>query len=785
MNDLLDSLNPEQKAAVTLGEKSALILAGAGSGKTRVLTSRIAYLLQSDMAYPSEILAVTFTNKAAKEMLTRLSTMMPVNVRAMWVGTFHGLCNRMLRLHHNEAGLPASFAILDQSDQLSAVKRIMKANGISDEEFKPREVQNYINRCKEEGLRAKDAPINFQRGSAFREIYDLYEKILIREGACDFAELLLRSYELLKNHPLILEHYQNRFHFILIDEFQDTNKLQYRWIKLLSGIGEPGRRPNSVFAVGDDDQSIYAFRGANVGNMQDFVREFKIGEPIRLEQNYRSQGNILDAANGLIANNSQRLGKKLWTEAGEGDKVRVYSAPSDVDEAAYVVDTVKEYADLGTPYKEMAILYRSNAQSRVLEAEFTRRGIPYSVYGGLRFFDRAEIKNAISYMRLAENTADDSAFLRVVNLPARGIGAKTIETLINFAGDNGISLYDACGYAKGAAAAKLEVFRAIIEDLREKKDELPLSKFVDYTVEKSGLKEMYELDPNGSERLENLRELTSAATGYVDAEAIDEEDEEESVRDENMTALQGFLSHASLEAGENQAKADQDAVQLMTVHASKGLEFNLVFITGLEDGLFPHGNSMGSNKDLEEERRLMYVAITRARKNLYITLAERRMLHGTTRYSSQSMFLRELPEENLKWLSKPGYTDSDDSDDYSSSGSGYGFARGSKFSRRGSSDWSNNNYRESGRTYNSNMPEWAKGILGGKLEKQQENKIRAKIDNGSPYKSGDRLLHEKFGAGTVLSTKGAGEELVLQIKFDRSGVKDLLYRIAKKKISDI
>lgn len=780
MDPITEALNPQQKAAVTLEPTSALILAGAGSGKTRVLTSRIAYILQENMAYPSEILAVTFTNKAAKEMLTRLQTMIPLNARAMWVGTFHGLCNRLLRLHHKEAGLPSTFAILDMSDQLSVIKRVMKANGISDEEFKPREVQNYINRCKEDGLRAEKASVDRHRGKAFAEIYRLYETVLQREGACDFAELLLRSYELLSRNELIRRHYQERFRYILVDEFQDTNKLQYAWLLLLAGVGEK-ETPNNVFAVGDDDQSIYAFRGACVGNMQSFVRDFRIKEPIRLEQNYRSQGNILDAANALISQNSQRLGKNLWTDSGKGDKIRVNRVDSDLDEARFIANTVQEYIREGLSLKEIAVLYRSNAQSRVIETELNRRGIPFLVYGGLRFFDRAEIKNAIAYMRLAENADDDSAFLRVVNVPARGIGAKTIENLVDFATTNGISLYQAIDYIRGAAAGKLQAFKDIIESLKIAKDEMKLPEFVDYTVEKSGLKSMYELDPNGGERLENLQELTSAAQGFIKQEEIDEENEDIEA-DENLSALAGFLSHATLESGDNQAQAGEDAVQLMTIHASKGLEFNVVFITGLENGMFPHANCLEDLKQLEEERRLMYVAITRARKNLYLTLARQRMLHGRTIYSMPSMFLEEIPDETLQWLSpKSGRDEEEDPDFGGDSGyeSGYPNYSNTSYGKSEYSGYKNSTFR----SYVSNVPEWARGIVETKKEKQQTQKIRAKQDNGSPYKSGQNISHEKFGVGTIIDTQGGGEDLVLVVKFKQGGIKNLLAKIAGKKIT--
>ena len=779
MQSITESLNKQQAQAVTAEPKSALILAGAGSGKTRVLTSRIAYLLQQNMAHPSEILAVTFTNKAAKEMLARLQNMIPINPRAMWVGTFHGLCNRLLRLHHQEAGLPSTFAILDMSDQLGVIKRVMKANGIDTEEFKPREVQNFINRCKEEGKRASEVYSKFSKDKAYIQIYAMYEAVLQREGACDFAELLLRAYELLSRNEMIRHHYQERFRFILVDEFQDTNVLQYEWLKLLAGLGEKNP-PNAVFAVGDDDQSIYAFRGANVGNMMSFVQEFRIGEPIRLEQNYRSQGNILDAANALISNNSERMGKNLWTDAGKGEKIRANRSDNDFDEARFVCSTIQEYIDKGVSPEDIAILYRSNAQSRLFETELTRRGIPFMVYGGLRFFDRAEIKNAMAYMRLAENPSDDSAFLRVVNVPARGIGAKSIENLVDFATTNGISLFESMQYIRGAAANKFAAFKEIIDTLRVAKDEMPLPAFVDFTVEKSGLRNMYELDPNGSERIENLQELTSAAQGFIKEEAIDTENSDGTAV-ENLSALAGFVSHASLEAGENQAQVGQDAVQLMTVHASKGLEFDIVFITGLEEDMFPHFRSKNDKKALQEERRLMYVAITRARKELYLTLAEERMLQGRSFSSYPSSFLTEIPGETLKWLSRNPFESRYEAEDEDSWGSRSGSNKNYSSSYRNSS--CGGSTKPSGHRFASNVPEWAKGIIETKKEKLQTQKIRAKQNSNSPYKAGININHEKFGPGVILDTQGEGDDMVLIVKFKTGGIKNLLARIAGKKIT--
>jgi DNA helicase-2/ATP-dependent DNA helicase PcrA len=797
VTQLIDSLNPEQRAAVTLPAQSALILAGAGSGKTRVLTSRIAYLLENRIASPAEILSVTFTNKAAKEMLTRLTSQIPFNTRAMWIGTFHGLCNRMLRAHHEAAGLPATFAILDQSDQLSTIKRIMKANQVSEEILPAREVQQFINRCKEAGTRSSQVKMLGRNGQEKLQIYAWYEALLQKEGSCDFAELLLRSYELLQRNEHIRRHYQSRFRFILVDEFQDTNELQYRWLKLLAGIGEPGMEtPNAVFAVGDDDQSIYAFRGARVGNMTEFIRDFGIKDSIRLEQNYRSFGNILDAANHLIANNTERLGKNLWTQAGKGEPIRVYGAETDFDEAAFVVDAVKGYINDGEPLREIAILYRSNAQSRVLETELTRRGVAYKVYGGLRFYDRAEIKHAVSYLRLAENTADDSAFLRVVNFPARGIGVKTIDALVDIARTSGLSLYDATYHLPRAAALKLQPFIAIIDELREQKQHMELPELVDFAIEKSGLKAFYESDKNGEERLENLKELKSAAQSFMTQERYDE-DGVDTISDSIMP-LAAFLSNASLESGDNQAEAQEDAVQLMTVHASKGLEFDVVFITGLEDGLFPHDSALRDEKNgLSEERRLMYVAITRARKILYLTYAKSRMLHGQSRYNIKSSFFRELPEQTLKWLSAKdeGRGGDDDvfSDDFPRKSRG-DYGSGSRGGRDYGSSYSSGGFRnhdsfrrdvEQSRRFHTNTPDWAKGLLETKEEKKQTARLRAKAEEASagPYRKGVKISHQKFGVGTIVQTNGSGDMHEIVVRFDSGRTVTLLTRIASSKIT--
>lgn len=619
MPDLLAHLNPEQYAAVTLPHEPALILAGAGSGKTRVLITRIAWLIQQGHASPPTILAVTFTNKAAREMLTRLSALLPIDTRGMWIGTFHGLCNRMLRAHYRDAGLPQTFQILDTADQLSAIKRLMKGLNIDDEKFPPKNVQYFINNAKEQGLRPHQVETHDAFNAKFVELYQAYDQQCQREGVVDFPELLLRCYELLANNPALRAHYQARFAHILVDEFQDTNKLQYAWLKLLAGSH------NAIFAVGDDDQSIYAFRGANVGNMRDFEDEFRVRHLIKLEQNYRSHGNILDAANHLIANNAHRLGKNLRTDAGHGEPVRVYEASTDTQEAGWIVEEIRSLIGTGMMRSEIAILYRSNAQSRALEHSLMTAGIPYRVYGGLRFFERQEIKHALAYLRLIDNPNDDTAFARVVNFPTRGIGARSLEQLSDAARLYGCSMAAAIPYVTGKAGSSLAAFANLIGRMRAETERMSLPEMVEYVVRASGLADFYQEEREGQDRLENLQELVNAATAFVSEEgygldtparsiplkpgathapelAAPSDDVSEIVFDaaapadpaqnpDTMTPLAGFLSHASLEAGDNQAQAGQDAVQLMTVHAAKGLEFTAVFITGLEEGLFPHENS--------------------------------------------------------------------------------------------------------------------------------------------------------------------------------------------------
>ena len=767
---LLRGLNPEQLAAVTLPAQASLILAGAGSGKTRVLTTRIAWLIQTGQLSPGGLLAVTFTNKAAKEMLTRLGAMLPVPVRGMWVGTFHGLCNRFLRAHWKLAALPQGFQILDSSDQLSAVKRIIKAMNLDEARYVPKQVTWFIAGAKEDGQRPKDVEPRDELTRVMIQVYQTYEEQCQREGVVDFAELLLRTYELMRDNTALREHYQRRFRHILVDEFQDTNKLQYAWLKMFAG--PPGPNGSAVFAVGDDDQSIYAFRGAQVGNMADFERQFKVAHVIKLERNYRSFGNILDAANELISHNARRLGKNLHTEAGPGEPVRVREAPSDFAEAQWFVEEAQQLHREGTPRSEIALLYRSNAQSRVLESALFNAGMPYKVYGGLRFFERAEVKHALSYLRLIENANDDTSFLRVVNFPTRGIGARTLEQLQDAARSSGRSLVQSVSVLAGKGGANLLGFVALIDKMREATRGLTLREIIEHMLQASGLVDFYKVDKEGRERLENLEELINAAEAFVTQEGFGKDavalpvDEvggaagalafaaappvPDPESGEIMSPLAAFLTHASLEAGDNQAQAGQDAIQLMTVHSAKGLEFDCVFITGLEEGLFPHENSLADVDGLEEERRLMYVAITRARKRLYLSFSQTRMLHGQTRYNIKSRFVEELPEGALKWMTPRNQ----------------GF--GSGFAREYQSAWSRGSGLGSivGAGNVAGRPVAAAPALAPKAPSHG-------------LRTGQNVFHGKFGEGVVLTLEGQGDDARAQVNFGRHGMKWLALSVAK------
>jgi DNA helicase-2/ATP-dependent DNA helicase PcrA len=658
---------------------------------------------------PSGVLAVTFTNKAAREMLTRVTAMLPVNPRGMWMGTFHGLCNRMLRAHHRDAGLPQAFQILDSQDQLAAIKRLLKSMNVDEDRFPPRELQWFINAQKEEGVRASSVVAADDIARRQVELYAAYDEQCQREGVVDFPELLLRSFELLSRNQILREHYSRRFVHILVDEFQDTNRLQYRWLKLFSS-------PNTkFFCVGDDDQSIYAFRGANVGNMADFERDFKVRKVIRLEQNYRSHGNILDAANALIANNRNRLGKNLWTAAGPGEPLRVFEGESDLDEARWLVEEVQALAREGTRLAHTAVLYRSNAQSRVLEHALFSRAIPYRVYGGLRFFERAEIKHALAYLRLIPLPDDDNAFLRVVNFPPRGIGARSLEQLQDAAKQKNISLFQ-------AVEGKSANFKKLIEDLKTETANLPLPEIVEHVVARSGLVEHYKAEREGADRIENLAELVNAAAAFTD-------EERETESGETVDPLTAFLTHAALEAGEHQAGEGQDALQLMTVHSAKGLEFDAVFLTGLEEGLFPHEQSAAERDGLEEERRLAYVAITRARNRLYLSHAQTRMLHGQTRYNIPSRFLEEIPEGLMKWLTP-------------------------RFSKK-------------------------KGFTWSTPKKEDAMAFKRPRDTGSGFRIGQNVVHPKFGSGVIVDAEGQGGDARVQVNFGKQGVKWLAVAVAK------
>ena len=769
---LLQNLNPEQLAAVTLPAVPALILAGAGSGKTRVLTTRIAWLMQTGQISPGGVLAVTFTNKAAKEMLTRLSSMLPVAVRGMWIGTFHGLCNRFLRVHWKLANLAQGFQILDSSDQLSAVKRVIKGMKLDEERFVPKQVTWFIAHSKEEGHRPKDVEVQDEQTRKLVEIYQAYDDQCQREGVVDFAELLLRTYELLRDNAPLRQHYQHRFAHVLVDEFQDTNKLQYAWLKMLAPPPQAGQATQGVFAVGDDDQSIYAFRGARVGNMADFEREYRVQRVIKLEQNYRSFGNILDSANQLIAHNQQRLGKNLRTDAGAGEPVRVFEATSDFAEAQWFLEEAQQLHRSGLPRSEIALLYRSNAQSRVIESALFNAGVPYRVYGGLRFFERSEIKHALAYLRLIENANDDTSFLRVVNFPARGIGARTVELLQDAARASGRSLYQSVGAVAGKGGTNLTGFTQRIDQMRAATPGLTLRQIIEQMLEGSGLVDFYRTDKEGQDRIENLEELVNAAESFVTQEGfgkdalalpIDEQSTSaaaaatpDAETGEIMSPLAAFLTHASLEAGDNQAQAGSDAIQLMTVHSAKGLEFDAVFITGIEEGLFPHEQSLSDRDGVEEERRLMYVAITRARQRLYLSFSQTRMLHGQTRYNVKSRFFEELPDAALKWITPK------------QQGFGSGYAREYQQAWQRGSGLSGivGAGRVEGRADDSRVPARAP------MPSRMANEIHG-------LRLGQSVFHNKFGEGVITTLEGSGADARAQINFGRHGSKWLALGIAK------
>ena len=640
VSHLLDDLNPAQREAVSAPPGHYLVLAGAGSGKTRVLTHRIAWLNEVQGVPAHGILAVTFTNKAAGEMRARADAQLRHGARGMWIGTFHGIAHRLLRLHWNEAKLPEAFQVLDSDDQLRLVKRVAQQLELDDGRFPPRQIAWWINAQKDEGRR----PQHIQPGDdpwtdALRRAYALYQERCDRAGLVDFAELLLRAHELLRDTPALLGHYRARFRDLLVDEFQDTNAIQYAFVRVLAG--DSGR----VFVVGDDDQAIYGWRGARVENVQQFLRDFPGARTIRLEQNYRSSANILNAANAVISHNPDRIGKQLWTDSGEGEPVDVYAAYNEMDEARFVVERIRQWVREGGSWSEAAVLYRSNAQSRALEEVLLAEQVPYRVYGGMRFFERAEIKDTLAYLRLVANRADDAAFERTVNTPVRGIGDRTLDEVRRRAREHGVSLWQAAGalVAENALAARarnaVAGFLSLIEALDAETTDLALKDRVDHVLARTRLREHWSSEARGQldaeSRLENLDELVSVASRFSRAE-LDEDQQ-------SMSELVAFLSYAALEAGEGQAQADEDGVQLMTLHSAKGLEFPLVLLVGVEEGVFPSSKSLEESGRLEEERRLAYVGITRARHKLVLTWAESRRIHGMDMYGMPSRFLREIP----------------------------------------------------------------------------------------------------------------------------------------------
>ncbi len=708
---ILESLNEEQRKAVASPPGHMLVLAGAGSGKTRVLVHRIAWLMQTEQLSAESILAVTFTNKAAHEMRSRIEALLHIPTYGMWVGTFHGLAHRLLRQHFDEAKLPKEFQVLDSDDQLRTIKRVMKALEIDDDRWEPRQVQNYISQKKDEGLRAAHIEPGYDIYSkTMQRIYQVYEETCERAGIVDFAELLLRTLEMLRNNPVLLSHYQRRFQHILVDEFQDTNAIQYAWIKLLAG------KENYVMIVGDDDQSIYGWRGAKIENIHRFSRDFSDAITIRLEQNYRSTQTILSAANQLIRHNHDRLGKELWTDASGGDLVDLYTAFNEVDESHYIVSRIEQWVREGGRYNEIAILYRSNAQSRVIEDALIQAGIPYRVYGGLRFFERAEIKDALAYLRLVLHHEDDTGFERVVNLPTRGVGNKTLEELRDYARQHQVSLWESSirliqeGKFPQRASRALQVFIDLIITLKEDIVDLELHEQIDWMITHSGLLEHHrsQKGEKAQAKVENLEELITAARQFQPDEA-----------EKDLMPLQAFLSHAALEAGEAQASKYVESVQMMTMHMAKGLEFPLVFIGGLEEGLFPHQMSIAEGNRLEEERRLCYVGMTRAMRRLVLTYAESRMLHGRQTFNPPSRFLDEIPSEFIH------------------------------------------------------------EIRARKQQTIAPRFMQQKSSPSHPYQLGARVRHLKFGEGVVVSIEGQGAHARVQVNFDEHGTKWLVLAYAK------
>ncbi len=714
---LLDELNDKQREAVAAPLSNMLVLAGAGSGKTRVLVHRIAWLMEVENIAPFSILAVTFTNKAAKEMRGRIESLMGQSLHNMWIGTFHGLAHRLLRAHHAEAGLPENFQILDSDDQYRLIRRVLKAMNLDEKHWAPRQVQWYINGNKDEGLRPQHIETHGDHTQQkMREIYTAYQDACDRSGLVDFAELLMRAHELWAKNPEVLAHYQRRFRAVLVDEFQDTNNIQYAWLRMLCSGDK-----NNIMIVGDDDQSIYGWRGANVDNIQHFLKDFESPSTVRLEQNYRSTGTILKAANTVIDNNQGRLGKELWTDGTDGDPISVYAGFNELDEARFIVSKIKQWLDQGNALCDTAILYRNNAQSRVLEEALLHEGLAYRIYGGLRFFERQEIKDALGYLRMVNHPHDDAAFERVVNTPSRGMGEKTLTQIREAARAHNCSMWQASqllineGSLKGRAKTALTNFVAVITDMEQNMANEVLEEQADIAIRQSGLYAMYQAErgEKAQARLENLEELVTACKQFVVPEDADE-----------MTPLAAFLAHASLEAGETQAKSDQDAVQMMTIHTAKGLEFALVFMAGVEEGMFPSQMTNEEPGRMEEERRLCYVGMTRAMQKLYITYAESRRLYGQDKYHTASRFIREIPAECVEevrlksTISRPVHN---------------------RFSQATS---------------------------------------HASFEN-TGFQLGQRVLHRKFGEGIVLNYEGSGDNARVQVNFDEFGSKWLVLAYAK------
>jgi DNA helicase II / ATP-dependent DNA helicase PcrA len=708
ISSVLDELNSAQREAVAASTGNILVLAGAGSGKTRVLVHRIAWFIQTGVATPFGVMAVTFTNKAAAEMKGRIEHLLRQPIGGMWVGTFHGLAHRLLRAHWQEAGLPQNFQIIDSEDQYRTVRRVLRFMALEEDRYPPREVQWFINARKDDGMRPQQ--IEDQGDPTLHQmvrIYTAYQEYCARSGLVDFAELLLRAFELFRDQKTILAHYQQRFRHILVDEFQDTNALQYSWLRLLAG------KHGNIFAVGDDDQSIYSWRGARMENMQCFQKDFTATHLIRLEQNYRSTANILNAANTLIANNSTRLCKRLWTDGNSGDKINFYTAYNELDEARFVVDHITSWYDTHGKYRDSAVLYRVSAQSRVLEETLMQAGIPYRVYGGMRFYERAEIKDALAYLRLATYTDDDASFERIINTPARGIGQRTVEELRIVAKKNNSSLWQSAQQLvqeksiSARAVNALESFLLLIHQIHQSNRDLPLDEMLDNVIKRSGLIEYFQKEKGerGLARIENLEELVTAAGEF---EMPDDEKE-------TLEPLQAFLAHAALEAGETQASAWSDCVHLMTMHSAKGLEFPNVYMVGMEEGLFPHQRSSEDPVQLEEERRLCYVGITRAQKTLTLTLAQHRRLHGSDYYPQPSRFIRELPDDVIAGV----------------------------------------------RLGNAGLPQ---SLFV--TQKEQENQ--------SGLSLGQRVIHKKFGEGVILNLEGSGENVRVQVNFEQAGSKWLV-----------